>query len=91
MGADCTGHGVTGAMVSLVGMNSLDKVVREESHETSYAMVDSLNTHMKQSLQRGGESVSAAEQKEPIGVIQQKANSEEQGLAQEPGETQTNA
>lgn len=55
--ADCTGHGVPGAMVSLVGMNSLDKVVREESHPTSSAMVESLNDHVKESLQRGGESI----------------------------------
>lgn len=55
--ADCTGHGVPGAMVSLVGMNSLDKVVREEKHPSSSSMVESLNNHVKESLQRGGESI----------------------------------
>ncbi len=55
--ADCTGHGVPGAMVSLVGMNSLDKVVREENHDTTASMVESLNHHVISSLQRGGESI----------------------------------
>ncbi len=53
--ADCTGHGVPGAMVSLIGMNSLDKVVREEKHELSSLMVDSINNHVQHSLNRGGE------------------------------------
>jgi len=55
--ADCTGHGVPGAMVSLVGMNSMDKVVREESHSNAAEMVDSLNTHVIESLHRGGEEI----------------------------------
>ena len=55
--ADCTGHGVPGAMVSLVGMNSLDKVVREEKHKSSASMVDSVNKHVIRSLQRGNESI----------------------------------
>lgn len=55
--ADCTGHGVPGAMVSLIGMNSLDKVVRDENHDTSASMIESLNKHVKESLQRGGESI----------------------------------
>ena len=54
--ADCTGHGVPGAMVSLVGMNALDKVVREEKHETSCSIIESFNNHVKGSLNRGGES-----------------------------------
>lgn len=55
--ADCTGHGVPGAMVSLVGMNSLDKVVREENHTSSSEMVTSLNKHVLDSLHRGGEAI----------------------------------
>ena len=55
--ADCTGHGVPGAMVSLVGMNSLDKVVREESHTDSADMVESLNKHVLESLHRGDQLI----------------------------------
>lgn len=55
--ADCTGHGVPGAMVSLVAMNLLDKVIREEKHQSASEMVDSLNEHVNQSLYRGNESI----------------------------------
>ncbi|MBI1838524.1 MAG: tetratricopeptide repeat protein [Flavobacteriia bacterium] len=51
--ADCTGHGVPGAMVSLIGMNSIDKVVREEKHQSTATMVESLNMHVLDSLHRG--------------------------------------
>ncbi len=55
--ADCTGHGVPGAMVSLVGMNSLEKVVREEKHQSTANMVESLNNHVVESLYRGSETL----------------------------------
>ncbi len=55
--ADCTGHGVPGAMVSLVGMNSLEKVVREEKHQSTADMVESLNNHVVESLYRGSETL----------------------------------
>jgi serine phosphatase RsbU (regulator of sigma subunit) len=55
--ADCTGHGVPGAMVSLVGMNSLEKVVREEKHQSTGDMVESLNAHVIESLYRGSETL----------------------------------
>jgi serine phosphatase RsbU (regulator of sigma subunit)/tetratricopeptide (TPR) repeat protein len=55
--ADCTGHGVPGAMVSLVGMNSLEKVVRETNHTTTGQMVESLNQHVVESLDHGSATV----------------------------------
>jgi serine phosphatase RsbU (regulator of sigma subunit)/Tfp pilus assembly protein PilF len=55
--ADCTGHGVPGAMVSLVGMNSLDKVVREEKYQSTSQMVESLNNYVVESLYRGSETL----------------------------------
>jgi tetratricopeptide (TPR) repeat protein len=55
--ADCTGHGVPGAMVSVVGMNSLEKVIREEKHVTTGEMVESLNVHVVESLYRGSETL----------------------------------
>lgn len=54
---DCTGHGVPGAMVSLIGMNALDKVIREEDHELASAMVESFNEHVLSSLHRGGNTI----------------------------------
>ncbi len=55
--ADCTGHGVPGAMVSLVGMNSLEKVVRETNHKSTGEMVESLNRHVVESLDHGSATV----------------------------------
>lgn len=55
--ADCTGHGVPGAMVSLVGMNSLEKVIREEKHLHTGEMVESLNHHVIKSLGHGSETI----------------------------------
>lgn len=55
--ADCTGHGVPGAMVSLIGMNSLDKIIRDDKHANSEQMVTLLNEYMNENLQRGAETV----------------------------------
>ena len=47
---DCTGHGVPGAIVSVVGHNALNRCVREfEIHEPS-AILDQLNTLVKTSF-----------------------------------------
>jgi serine phosphatase RsbU (regulator of sigma subunit) len=55
--ADCTGHGVPGAMVSLIGMNSLEKVIRETTFTTTSQMVESLNQHVVESLDHGSTAV----------------------------------
>jgi serine phosphatase RsbU (regulator of sigma subunit) len=55
--ADCTGHGVPGAMVSLVGMNSLEKIMRETHHTTTGQMVESLNQHVVESLDHGSATI----------------------------------
>ena len=50
---DCTGHGVPGAFMSIIGHNSLNKVVREYGYTRPAAIVDQLNNEvMKALLQR---------------------------------------
>lgn len=50
---DCTGHGVPGAFMSIIGHNSLNKVVREYGLTRPSAIVDQLNIEvMKALLQR---------------------------------------
>jgi ligand-binding sensor domain-containing protein/serine phosphatase RsbU (regulator of sigma subunit) len=50
---DCTGHGVPGAFMSIIGHNSLNKVVREYGLTRPSAIVDQLNVEvMKALLQR---------------------------------------
>ena len=50
---DCTGHGVPGAFMSIIGHNSLNKVVREYGLTRPSAIIDQLNVEvMKALLQR---------------------------------------
>jgi serine phosphatase RsbU (regulator of sigma subunit) len=50
---DCTGHGVPGAFMSIIGHNSLSKVVREYGLTRPAAILDQLNNEvMKALLQR---------------------------------------
>lgn len=52
---DCTGHGVPGAFMSLVGSNGLDGAVRE--HHTTHPglILDELNKFVSDSLNKGSE------------------------------------
>ena len=50
---DCTGHGVPGAFMSIIGHNSLNKIVREYGLTRPSAILDQLNIEvMKALLQR---------------------------------------
>ena len=55
---DCTGHGVPGAFMSIIGHNSLNKVVREYGYTRPSAIVDQLNNEvMKALMQRHEKAV----------------------------------
>ncbi|MES2799918.1 MAG: SpoIIE family protein phosphatase [Bacteroidota bacterium] len=54
---DSTGHGVPGAMVSIVGLNSIEKVVREKSGASSSEFVEAINDYVVESLHRGNENL----------------------------------
>ncbi len=47
---DCTGHGVPGAFMSIIGHNSLNKVVREYGITRPAAIIDQLNIEVMKSL-----------------------------------------
>jgi serine phosphatase RsbU (regulator of sigma subunit)/streptogramin lyase len=47
---DCTGHGVPGAFMSIIGHNSLSKVVREYGLTRPGAILDQLNVEVMKSL-----------------------------------------
>jgi ligand-binding sensor domain-containing protein/serine phosphatase RsbU (regulator of sigma subunit) len=47
---DCTGHGVPGAFMSIIGHNSLNKVVREYGLTRPSAILDQLNIEVMKSL-----------------------------------------
>jgi ligand-binding sensor domain-containing protein/serine phosphatase RsbU (regulator of sigma subunit) len=55
---DCTGHGVPGAFMSIIGHNSLNKVVREYGIIRPGAILDQLNIEVVKALmQRKGETI----------------------------------
>lgn len=47
---DCTGHGVPGAFMSIIGFNSLNKIVREYSIVKPSAILDQLNVEVVNAL-----------------------------------------
>ena len=47
---DCTGHGVPGAFMSIIGHNSLNKVVREYGLTRPSAIIDQLNNEVMKAL-----------------------------------------
>lgn len=49
---DCTGHGVPGAFMSIIGFNSLNKIVREYKIYKPSEILDRLNYEVTTSLQR---------------------------------------
>ncbi len=55
---DCTGHGVPGAFMSIIGHNSLNKVVREYGLTRPGAILDQLNAEVVKALmQRKEETI----------------------------------
>ncbi len=54
---DCTGHGVPGAFMSIIGHNSLTKIVREYGLTRPAAILDQLNQEVTRSLLQRGDEV----------------------------------
>ncbi len=52
---DCTGHGVPGAFMSLVGANGLNSAVKEHSISKPSEILDYLNTYVSESLNKSAE------------------------------------
>ncbi len=49
---DCTGHGVPGAFMSIIGNNHLNAAVREEGHTRPALILDSLNRGVSNTLRQ---------------------------------------
>ena len=54
---DCTGHGVPGAMVSMVGYQGLNKAVREKQLSRPSEILQSLSDHVEEQFEKSGGSV----------------------------------
>lgn len=52
--ADCTGHGVPGAFMSLLGMSFLDEIIDKESAPRADYVLNQLRLHVTESLKQSG-------------------------------------
>lgn len=57
--ADCTGHGVPGAFMSLLGYNMLENVVKDQSLTQPAAILDALNSEVINRLAENGSQESS--------------------------------
>src|ERR1051326_3209793 len=55
--ADCTGHGVPGAMVSVIAQNALNRVVNEFGIQQPAAILDNLNELVEEAFAKSGTDV----------------------------------
>jgi serine phosphatase RsbU (regulator of sigma subunit) len=56
--ADCTGHGVPGGMVSLIGMNAIDRAISSSHEKDTALLVTEVNKLMTASLELGSSEMS---------------------------------
>ncbi len=52
--ADCTGHGVPGAFMSMLGIAFLNEIVNKSSKTSSHEILDQLRAHVMKSLHQTG-------------------------------------
>jgi len=53
--ADCTGHGVPGAFMSMLGITLLNEIIKNKNINTSSQVLDELRNQIKLSLQQTGQ------------------------------------
>lgn len=49
---DCTGHGVPGAFLSIIAYNALNKIINEQGETEPSAILDRLNSEVKETLNK---------------------------------------
>ena len=54
--ADCTGHGVPGAMLSMLGISLLNKITTQNSEFKASEILDNLRAEVKKSLKQTGDN-----------------------------------
>ncbi|OQX97280.1 MAG: hypothetical protein B6I24_09365 [Bacteroidetes bacterium 4572_128] len=55
--ADCTGHGVPGAFVSMLGISFLNEIIRKKNVKTASKILEELRAQIKVSLKQSNKSV----------------------------------
>jgi len=51
--ADCTGHGVPGAFMSIIGMDLLNQIVKQQGSEETDKILSFLNNELREKLRKG--------------------------------------
>jgi len=65
---DCTGHGVPGGFMSMIGNSILNEIVSEQGVEDVNAILDSMREKVIKSISGGVENVNEAERKDGMDV-----------------------
>ena len=55
---DCTGHGIPGAILSMLGISALNEIVKENLHESPDFILNRLNNLFIKTLHQGSSSIS---------------------------------
>ncbi len=59
LAADCTGHGVPGAFMSMLGISFLNEIVSTHKLDNAGTLLDELRDHVKATLAKSGDEVQA--------------------------------
>jgi len=67
--ADCTGHGVPGAFMSILGISFLDEIVNKAENTETDDILNSLRKHVTDSLKQMGEGIEEAKDGMDLGIL----------------------
>jgi len=59
--ADCTGHGVPGAFMSILGMTLMNELVPNVLHKTAGSILNDLNMELQRALSRANNNIQASD------------------------------
>lgn len=67
--ADCTGHGVPGAFMSLLGISFLEEIVRRNEAPPANVVLDKLRLHVVESLKQAGKDDNESKDGIDLGLL----------------------
>ncbi len=67
--ADCTGHGVPGAFMSILGISFLDEIINKSDYTNTDEILNTLRTHVTASLKQMGEDDEETKDGMDMGIL----------------------
>lgn len=67
--ADCTGHGVPGAFMSILGISFLDEIINKSDYTNTDEILNTLRTHVTASLKQMGENEEETKDGMDMGIL----------------------